>query len=196
MWFSAIVLVVMMWVGCGPGSPDDDNTPPATPGQMTPTPAGAPTSSPTPPAPTPPAEPTADESPTTPSPLGYANVIKVDITGGEMAYTFDVTVRSPDLGCQQYADWWEVLSLEGELLYRRVLDHSHVDEQPFTRSGGPVPIRSDESVIVRAHMNTSGYGGVSLSGTPDGGAFTPINLSSDFAQGVESLAPLPDGCAF
>lgn len=45
------------------------------------------------------------------------------------------------------------MSTDGKLLYRRVLLHSHVDEQPFTRSGGPVPIQTDSVVWVRAHMD-------------------------------------------
>ena len=66
----------------------------------------------------------------------HADVTAVSATGEAGAYTFDATVRSPDTGCNSYADWWEVVSPNGELLYRRVLLHSHVDEQPFTRSGG------------------------------------------------------------
>ena len=51
-----------------------------------------------------------------------------------------------------------MLSLEGALLYRRILAHSHVDEQPFVRSGGPVPVGASDIVIVRGHMNPGGYG--------------------------------------
>ena len=80
-----------------------------------------------------------------------ADVIGVQVSGAPGAYQFNVTIKSPDTGCQQYADWWEVVSEDGRLLYRRVLLHSHVDEQPFTRSGGPVPIQADTVVWVRAH---------------------------------------------
>ena len=62
----------------------------------------------------------------------HADVTAVSVAGEAGAYTFEVTVRSPDTGCEGYADWWEVVSPDGELLYRRVLLHSHVDEQPFS----------------------------------------------------------------
>ena len=86
------------------------------------------------------------ESPTEPPPTAApiaaetalsASVTAFSVIGYPGTYTFDVTVRSPDIGCEGYADWWEVVSTDGDLLYRRVLLHSHVDEQPFSRSGGP-----------------------------------------------------------
>ena len=36
-----------------------------------------------------------------------ADVTAVEVRGEEGAYTFSVTVSSPDTGCDQYADWWE-----------------------------------------------------------------------------------------
>ena len=62
-----------------------------------------------------------------------ANVMEVQATGAPNAYQFEVKVSSPDTGCDQYADWWEVLSEDGQLIHRRVLLHSHVGGQPFTR---------------------------------------------------------------
>ena len=183
--------VSLVWGGCGPSSPDDGTPEPTDEPSLAPSPTAPPSTTDTPtPSPTP--EPTTQG----PTGTGYADVLLVDVSGSERSYTFDVTLLSPDLGCQQYADWWEVLSPRGELIYRRVLDHSHVDEQPFTRSGGPVSIAADETVIVRAHLNTLGYGGITLEGSPDSGIFTPIQLEPGFAQEVETLPPLPDDCAF
>jgi len=76
-----------------------------------------------------------------------ANVTAVTTNGNEGAYRFSVTLKSTETGCEQYADWWEVLSEEGELLYRRILVHSHPDTQPFTRSGGKVNIGGQVIVI-------------------------------------------------
>ena len=75
--------------------------------------------------------------------LGSANITAVTTSGSPGGYTFSVAITSPDTGCAQYADWWEVLDENGELLHRRVLAHSHVSENPFTRSGGSIPIQSN-----------------------------------------------------
>lgn len=124
-----------------------------------------------------------------------AAILEVEASGEPGDYSFAVTVSSPDEGCSQYADWWEVISLEGALIYRRVLLHSHVDEQPFTRSGGPVKIKRDEDVIVRAHMHPGGYSSQAMKGSP-GQGFERIELDPDFAAGLAEKPPLPESCAF
>lgn len=124
-----------------------------------------------------------------------ADVISVQASGQPGAYQFNVGIRSRDLGCAQYADWWEVVSTDGKLLYRRVLLQSHVDEQPFTRSGGPVPIQPDTVVWVRAHMSTGGYGGVAFKGSVEAG-FKQAVPDAGFATGLAKQPPLPEGCDF
>ena len=124
-----------------------------------------------------------------------AVVVSVTTSGNENAYTFSVGIQSPDRGCNQYANWWEVLTEDGTLIYRRILGHSHVNEQPFIRSGGRVEIDKDQVVIIRAHMNTSGYGVKAFKGSVSGG-FTAFTTTDDFASGLASLQPLPSGCAF
>jgi hypothetical protein len=124
-----------------------------------------------------------------------AEVIAVQASGLPGAYQFSVSIRSPDKGCSQYANWWEVVSTDGKLLYRRVLFHSHVGEQPFTRSGGPVPIQPDTIVWVRAHMNTDGYGGMAFKGSVKAG-FKQAMPDAGFAKGLANQAPLPEGCDF
>ncbi|WP_438423571.1 hypothetical protein [Aquimarina macrocephali] len=126
---------------------------------------------------------------------GKAEISSVSVNGEESKYSFSVGIKSPDTGCNQYADWWEVISEDGELLYRRILGHSHVNEQPFVRSGGPVPIKKDQIVYVRAHMNTSKYGNKVFKGSVSEG-FTESTLDSEFANDLETKQPLPDGCAF
>ena len=123
-----------------------------------------------------------------------ADATDVQVTGSEGAYTFSVTVQSPDTGCQRYADWWEVVSAEGELLYRRVLLHSHVTEQPFTRSGGPVDISAEQEVWIRAHMHPEGYGGTSQFGSVARG-FQVVEPRLDDAV-LAKMEPLPSDCAF
>jgi hypothetical protein len=132
------------------------------------------------------------ESPSAPT-SSRADVERVAVTGSSGSYLFQVTVRSPDRGCGQYASWWEVVTAEGELVYRRVLKHSHIDEQPFTRSGGPVPVAADQVVIVRAHMEPGGYGGTAHKGTAASG-FRVTQLAEGFAADLARKAPLPEGC--
>ena len=125
-----------------------------------------------------------------------AEITGVTVSGNENAYTFSVTIKSPDTGCEQYANWWEVISEDGSsLLYRRILGHSHVNEQPFTRSGGSVGITKDQIVYVRAHMNTSGYGTTVFKGSVDSG-FSAATLEAEFGEALETEVPQPSGCAF
>ncbi|WP_299222513.1 hypothetical protein [uncultured Aquimarina sp.] len=128
-------------------------------------------------------------------PSANADVTNVSVTGEENNYTFSVEIKSPDLGCNQYADWWEIVSEDGTLLYRRILGHSHVNEQPFIRSGGPVNIAKDKIVYIRAHMNNQGYGNVVFKGSVSVG-FSQETLETTFASELETTAPLPNGCAF
>ena len=124
-----------------------------------------------------------------------AQVLKVEVTGQSNNYTFAVTISSPDTGCDRYADWWEVITPSGELLYRRILLHSHVKEQPFRRTGGAVKIQPQQEVIVRVHMNPDGYSTMAQKGTVES-LFSAIALPEDFAPQLASVEPLPQNCAY
>lgn len=128
-----------------------------------------------------------------------ADVVSVRATGEPGAYTLFVTLSSADLGCEQYADWWEVVDADGALVYRRVLTHSHVDEQPFERSGGPVALGADDEVIVRGHLHATdgggGYVGQVLRGSVAGG-FDPWEPPGGFGADLAAAPPLPEGCRF
>jgi len=126
---------------------------------------------------------------------GFALITSVDFSGDEGAYQFSVGISSQETGCDQYADWWEVIDQEGNLLYRRILAHSHVNEQPFVRSGGSVAISATDRVIVRAHMNNTGYGRQAFAGSVQDG-FTEEFLAEDYFLNLAQEGPLPDGCAF
>ena len=127
--------------------------------------------------------------------LHQAQVTAVQVGGEPQAYRFSVTIASPDTGCDRYANWWEVITPEGELLYRRILIHSHVNEQPFTRSGGPVAIDAEQTVIVRAHMDPDGYGEQAFQGSVAEG-LTAVDLEPQFAEELAQQDPLPSGCTF
>lgn len=124
-----------------------------------------------------------------------ANVKKVTIQGNQNNYTFSVTLHSDETGCKQYTDWWEVLKADSTLVYRRILIHSHPDEQPFTRSGSSIDILEDEKVYIRAHMNNKGYTGDVFVGSVKNG-FSLASNPPNFAKEIEIQKPLPDGCAF
>lgn len=136
----------------------------------------------------------------------YAHVTAVFASGNPLAYTFAVSVESADVDCSQYADFWEVLGEDGSLVYRRVLEHSHTDENgtsdpdapgnTFTRSGGPIEIAADEVVIVRAHMSNAGYNGMAMRGSVSGGFSAAPEIEADFAADVEDDEPQPQACLF
>jgi hypothetical protein len=129
-------------------------------------------------------------------PTGGLRVDVVDVTwaGEEGAWVFTVSLRSPDIDCDQYADWWELLSPEGTLLYRRILNHSHADEQPVARSGDPLDIASDQRLVARGHGHPFGYGGVAMSGSMATGFTADPSITADFASTVETQEPLPTEC--
>lgn len=125
----------------------------------------------------------------------YADVVSVSVAGSEGEYLFAVGISSPDTGCEQFADWWEIIDENEWLVYRRILRHSHVNEQPFTRSGSPVNIAADQKVWIRAHMNNAGYGGKVFFGSVDDG-FEVQKISESFGLSLDQEEPLPDGCDF
>ncbi len=124
-----------------------------------------------------------------------AAVVSVTTSQIGDSYAFSVGISSPDTGCDQYANWWEIVSEEGTLIYRRILAHSHVNEQPFVRSGSAVMISATQEVIIRVHMNTTGYSTQGYKGSVVNG-FSEYMISGDFANELADQAPLPDGCAF
>ncbi|MEH6526489.1 MAG: hypothetical protein V7723_10490 [Sneathiella sp.] len=91
---------------------------------------------------------------------GEAAVLDVNVSKVEAdVYRFSVTVMHDDEGWEHYADKWDVLDLQGNILGTRVLMHPHVGEQPFTRSMTlSIPMHVKE-VRVRAHDKIDGYGG-------------------------------------
>ena len=100
--------------------------------------------------------------------LGNADVKYVRaIENTDRSWTFYVTVSHPDKGWDDYADGWDVVTLDGTVLkpespakHTRVLLHPHIDEQPFTRSQSGILIPPGATKVrVRAHDSVDGYGG-------------------------------------
>lgn len=87
-------------------------------------------------------------------------IVAAKATPGTSGWRIDVTLRHPDTGWDHYADGWEVLSPEGEVLGTRPLAHPHEHEQPFTRSLSSVAIPAGlDHVLIRASCNVDGWTG-------------------------------------
>ena len=70
-------------------------------------------------------------------------------------------MKHADTEWKHYANKWEVLTLDGELLGQRILHHPHVNEQPFTRKLGKVKIPSGLSqVLIKGYDLKHGDGGI------------------------------------
>jgi hypothetical protein len=153
------------------------------PTQMAVTPDVAPTATEADPTPTsPPPTPAPTETPVTPEvtstatqPSGAPNqgAANADVEyvravqASDGSWTFHVTVRHPDTGWEDYADGWDVLTPDGEVIkpdpsspFTRLLLHPHETEQPFTRSQSGIVISPDVTQVrVRAHDLVDGFGG-------------------------------------
>ena len=95
---------------------------------------------------------------------GEANVLAAErFCTADFLCRFTVTVRHDDNGWDHYANRWEILSMDGEIIATRVLEHPHDNEQPFTRSLNDVRIpKGVLQVRIRAHDSVHGYGGAEL----------------------------------
>ena len=101
------------------------------------------------------------------------------VQSADGAWTFHVTVRHPDTGWEDYADGWDVVTPDGQVLkasaadpFTRLLLHPHENEQPFTRSQSGVVVPDGvTTVTVRAHDLVDGFGGreISVDLTVEGG---------------------------
>jgi len=136
----------------------------------------------------------------------FADVTAVVARATDGGFTFSVSVMSADIDCTQYADFWEVVTEDGTLRYRRILEHSHTDENgttdadapgnTFTREGGPVPVAGDEVVVVRAHLSNGGYHGRVMRGSALAGFLPAPDVGDDFAPELQTADPQPAECLF
>ena len=90
-------------------------------------------------------------------------IMDVTVAKIGMNWRIDVTLKHPDTGWDHYADGWEVLDGDGNILGYRELLHPHVDEQPFTRSLNNVMLPDGtREVFVRARCSEEGWAGESV----------------------------------
>jgi len=78
-------------------------------------------------------------------------ITQVRVIKEGMGWRFFVTISHGDTGWDHYANGWEVLDAQGNVLGYREMMHPHVAEQPFTRSLGHVMLPDGtREVFVRA----------------------------------------------
>ncbi len=88
--------------------------------------------------------------------------LKIVALGGER-FRIAATLEHDDHGWDHYANAWDVLDQNGNLLGTRVLHHPHVGEQPFTRSLTLDLPAGIKTVTVRGRDSIHEYGGKSAS---------------------------------
>ncbi len=91
---------------------------------------------------------------------GEADVVdvKVRFNGGN-SFQVITTLKHADTGWDHYANGWEILDEQGNILGKRVLFHPHVNEQPFTRSHTlDIPAKVNR-ITVRGIDSVHGIGG-------------------------------------
>lgn len=129
------------------------------------------------------------------------------------AVQLEVTIQSPDEDCEHHADWWEVLSEDGEILGRHLLNKPYNFEQPFTTTDTFQKVKPDQTILIRAHFSSDlmiegggrfvhersrpkqHYPTQALRGIPNQPqSFQSIRLPARFAIHVEDDEPQPQPC--
>jgi len=128
------------------------------------------------------------------SPAGpFANMVSVEAHGVSEVYTFQVEVQSNVQLCDHRADFWEVLTPDGVLLFRHLIPVVSRRDGTRTHFGAPVRVAADQPLIIRAHMDPTGYGQDALVGSVQGG-FERTQLEWGFAAELEGSFPQPRLC--
>ncbi|TVQ20047.1 MAG: hypothetical protein EA367_09730, partial [Leptolyngbya sp. DLM2.Bin15] len=134
------------------------------------------------------------------------------------AVQLQVTLQSPDRDCDRHADWWEVLSEEGDLLDRYLITEPHGFEKPFSTEK-VMKVDVSQPIIIRAHFSApvnsqtyysppsgiyygpstvinSHYSTQAMKGRLDQlDSFRSIRLSPYFASQVEGPGDQPQDCS-
>ncbi len=95
---------------------------------------------------------------------GEADVVGATIVrADDGTFRFDVTLAHADTGWEHYANAFEIVDGEGNVLAVRTLVHPHVDEQPFTRSISGVVLASElKEVTIRGRDSVHELGGIEM----------------------------------
>lgn len=94
---------------------------------------------------------------------GEADVLSAEVEHLDgYFYRFKVTVQHTDEDWEHFAKAWEVLSPDGKILGARILQHPHINEQPFTRSMTITIPKQINKVTIRAYDLIHEFGGKEL----------------------------------
>ena len=98
-------------------------------------------------------------APAAPGTAGEADVLAAEAQRtGANTWRFTVTVKHADTGWEHYANRFDIVSPDGEVLGVRTLYHPHVDEQPFTRSLSGVAVPAGATLVrIRARDSKHGF---------------------------------------
>jgi hypothetical protein len=89
---------------------------------------------------------------------GAPEIVNAKVTKQGMNWRIEVTLRHDDTGWDHFADGWEVLDAQGNVLGYRELMHPHVDEQPFTRSLSNLMLPDGtRELFIRTHCSVKGW---------------------------------------
>ncbi len=94
---------------------------------------------------------------------GEADVVDVTIQSlGNGKFRINATLRHADTGWDHYADRWDVLDEQGNVIGVRDLAHPHVNEQPFTRSVTVTIASTIKTITIRANDSVHELGGATF----------------------------------
>jgi len=75
-----------------------------------------------------------------------------------LKWSVAVTLRHNDQGWDHFADRWQIVDQDNNILGTSILLHPHVHEQPFTRSLNSVSIPTyTQQLFIEARDNTHGW---------------------------------------
>ena len=94
---------------------------------------------------------------------GEVDVIDVSIESqGDGKFLVNATLLHADTGWDHYANRWDVLDENGQVIGVRELAHPHVNEQPFTRSLRLSIPENVKTITVRANDSVHELGGKTM----------------------------------
>jgi hypothetical protein len=90
---------------------------------------------------------------------GDVKILAADFhSSNDNTWLVKVTLEHNDSGWDHYADNWRVVDAEGNVLGYRLLQHPHVNEQPFTRDLAGVKVPDGITTIyIKAHDKVHGW---------------------------------------